>query len=248
MKEIFKQPIFLIISFFVILFIYSKFGPNLPISVLTQTKGAPLVVSEEGTTTVVPDIASVNLGIEETGANLKAVQNSLNQKSQKLVQALKGLGVGEKEIKTTSYNLYPVYDYQSQPAKITGYRVAINYQVKVKNMEKINEVLTKATEVGANQIGSITFEVNDEAKGKALQTAREEAVGRAKTKAQGLAKAAGISLGKIINISETQEGNIPRPYAALEKSAVGTSNSVTPDIQPGETEIKVIVTLSWEIR
>jgi len=39
MKELLKQPISLIISFFVILFVYSKFGPNLPISILTQEKG-----------------------------------------------------------------------------------------------------------------------------------------------------------------------------------------------------------------
>ena len=82
-----------IIIFFVLLFVYSKFGPSLPISVLTQTKGEPMMVSEIGKVTVVPDIAKVTVGIEAQGQILKRVQDEANTKSKNLTDALKKLGI-----------------------------------------------------------------------------------------------------------------------------------------------------------
>jgi len=234
-----------VIIFFILLFIFFKFGPKIPLSIISQQKGEPLVVTGEGKVSVTPDIAIVNLGIEENGASLKQVQDSVNKKSKNLVDALKRLGVEESDIKTTSYNIYPDYDYNLQPAKITGYRVSTNYQVKVKDFDKVNDILVKATESGANVVGNISFDINEITKNKKLQEAREKAVGKAKEKAEGLAKAAGISLGKIINVSESQGGNYPGQMALMEKS---DSSIAQPDIQPGETELSVTVSLSYEIR
>lgn len=234
-----------VVIFFVLLFLFFKFGPKIPLSIISQQKGEPLVVTGEGKVSVTPDIAIVNLGIEEGGASLKQVQDSVNKKSKNLVDALKKLGVAESDIKTTAYNIYPDYDYNLQPAKITGYRVSTNYQVKVKDFDKVNDILVKATESGANVVGNISFDINEITKNKKLQEAREEAVAQAKEKAEGLAKAAGISLGKIINVSESQGGNYPGPMALMEKSGTGITN---PDIQPGETELSVTVSLSYEVK
>jgi len=234
-----------IVIFFLLLFVFFKFGPKIPLSIISQQKGEPFVVTGEGKVSVTPDIAVVNLGIEENGASLKQVQDSVNNKSRNLVDIVKRLGIGESDIKTTSYNIYPNYDYNLQPPKITGYRVSTNYQVKVKDFDKVNDILVKATESGANAVGNISFDINETTKNKKLQEAREEAVKKAKEKAEGLAKAAGISLGKIINISESQGGNYPGPTALMEKSGTGIIN---PDIQPGETELSVTVSLSYEIR
>lgn len=234
-----------VVIFFILLFLFFKFGPKIPLSIISQQKGEPFVVTGEGKISVAPDIAIVNLGIEENGASLKQIQDSVNKKSKNLVDGLKKLGVGESDIKTTSYNIYPNYDYNLQPAKITGYRVSTNYQVKVKDFDKVNDILVKATESGANVVGNISFDINETTKNKKLQEAREEGVAKAKEKAEGLAKAAGISLGKIINVSESQGGNFPQPMALLEKTGTEIAN---PDIQPGETELSVTVSLSYEIR
>ena len=159
---------------------------------------------------------------------------------------MKKLGIGEKDIKTTSYNVYPQYDYTVPNSRITGYQVSTSYEVTIKDFDKVNDVLVQATTAGANTTGGISFEVNEETKSKKLQEAREEAVAKAKEKAEGLARAAGISLGKIINVSESQ-GNEIRPMYATKDIAVG--GSPTPaDIQPGETEISVIVSLYYEIK
>lgn len=245
-EKLLKHPLTLIAAIFVFLFISSRLGLKLPISVISQDRGQPLVVDGQGKVTVIPDVAKVTLGIEESGSSLAAVQKSVNQKSKSLVDSLKKLGIGEKDIKTTSYNVYPDYDYESRPQKITGYRVSINYEVKVKDFDKVNEVVVVATQNGANVVGNISFDVNEETKKKKLDEAREEAVKEAKDKAQSLARAAGVSLGKILNISEFPGFEPPTPFAL--KEGVGGIEPARPEITPGETEISVTVSISFEIR
>jgi len=235
-----------IIIFFILLFVYSKWGPSLPISVLTQTKGEPLMVTETGKVAVVPDIAKITIGIEEQGTTLKEVQNSVNLKSKELTDELKKLKIDEKNIKTISYNVYPEYDYDLSPYKINGYRVSTSYEIKINDFEKINDVLVLATNSGANVVGNISFEVNEKTKEELTNKARDEAVEKAKTKAKDLAKSAGITLGKIINITESG-GFEPRPILMYDK-AVTASAPESANIEAGETEIEVTVTLSYEIR
>ncbi len=248
-KECLKNTLVAVSSVFVLFFLFFKFGPKIPLSIISQQKGEPLVAVGEGKVTVTPDIAKVILGIEESGTSLKSVQDSVNKKSKSLTDSLKKSGVGDKEIKTTSYNVHPQYDYNSPLQRITGYRVSASYEVTIKDFDKINEILILATQSGANTAGGINFEVNDETKNKKLQEAREEAVTLAKEKAEGLAKAAGISLGKIINISESfaDDGIRPIPMYAI-KDISAENKAVPANIEPGETEISVTISLSYEIK
>jgi uncharacterized protein YggE len=236
-----------ILLFFLLLFLYSKFGPSLPISVISQQKGEPLVITEQGKVTAVPDMAKLTAGIDVSAPTLDVAQTQVNQKSKSLVDAVKKIGVEEKDIKTSSYNVYPEYDYRTPGSRITGYRISTTYEIKVKDIEKINEVLATVTREGANIVTSISFEVNEETKNKLLDEARAEAVKKARTKAESLAKAAGVNLGKILTISEAAE-NPPYPIALREGMGGVPDGQTTPEIQPGEEEVVVSVTISWEIR
>ena len=235
-----------VIIFFILLFVYSKWGPSIPFSSTTQNKGEPLMVTETGKVAVVPDIAKITIGVEEQGQTLKQVQGSVNTKSKKLTEELKKLGIEEKNIKTVSYNVYPEYDYDVSPYKINGYRVSTSYEVKITDFEVVNDAIVIATNSGANMLGNISFEVNDKTKEELTDKAREEAVEKAKSKAKGLANAAGITLGRIINIQESG-GFEPRPILMYDK-AVTASAPESANIEAGETEIEVTVTLSYEIR
>lgn len=243
------EKIFSVLAFFILLFAFTKWGPAINFSTTTQTKGDPFVVTGEGKVFVTPDTAKVTVGIQETGSSLISVQENANKKSQALVAAIKKLGIDEKDIKTTSYNLYPQYDYlTSTTNRITGYQISTNYEIKVKDFDKVNEVLTISTSVGANVIGSVSFEVNDETKKEKLNEARKMAVDEAKAKAEGLASAAGLTLGKIINVSESQASdNIVRPMYATVDEASGKGQT-EPAIEAGQTEIKITVSLAYEVR
>lgn len=240
-----------VIIFFILLFVFTKWGPAINFSSTTQSKGEPFVVTGEGKVSVTPDIANVTLGIRESGPSLKTVQNAVNSKSKTLTDALKKLGVDEKDIKTSSYNVYPQYDYTASIQRIIGYQVSTNYRVTVRDFDKINDIVVAGTTAGANTVGNISFELNDSTQTEKMNVARQEAVKDAKSKAEGLAKAAGITLGRVINIAESQNQNTIRPVAFTEKSDIGIGGGtpvVQPNIQPGETEINMVVSLSYEVR
>lgn len=237
-----------IVVFFILLFVYSKWGPAIPLNFTTQSKGEPLIVSAEGKAVATPDIAKVSVGITQQGETLKRTQESANKKSQSLVSSLKSLGVDEKDIKTTSYNVYPQYDYQEN-GRISGYQVSVSYEVTVKDIDKANDVLSAVTEAGGNLVGGVAFDVSDDVKKEKMNEAREKASNAAKEKAKGLAKAAGITLGKIINVSESQGFDYGRPMPMMEKAIDISGGAPTQaEITPGETEIAVTVTLSYEVR
>jgi len=222
-----KEKIGVIIVFFVFLFLFAKWGPSLNFASTTQSKGEPFVVTGEGKVFATPDIAKVSFGIEETGSSLKQAQDSVNKKSQTLAGELKNLGVDTKDIQTTSYSVYPQYDYTDTTQKVTGFQVSINYEVTIRNFDKVNEALVAGTNAGANVVGGISFEVNDKTQKEKLQEARKIAVAEAKEKAQGLASASGITLGKVINVSENSAPTFPQPLRtnALDLKAGGTPES-----------------------
>ena len=244
------KKIWAIITFFILLFVFAKWGPAINFNTTTQTKGDPFVVTGEGKVTVTPDIAKITFGIQENGASLKQVQDSVNKKSKVLTDALKKLGIADNDIKTVSYNVYPQYDFTNPNQKINGYQVSTNYEVTIKNFDVINDAIVTATASGANTVGQINFELNDATQKQKLQDARDLAVKDAKDKAEGLARSAGITLGKIINVSENQNNPVVRQFALpVTGGGVDLQKSVTPpQVQPGQTEIDVTISLSYEVR
>ncbi|MCX6704666.1 MAG: SIMPL domain-containing protein [Candidatus Woesebacteria bacterium] len=237
-----------IIIFFILLFLFAKWGPAINFSTTTQTKGEPFVTQGTGKVTVAPDIAKIDLGIQESGTNLKTVQDSVNKKSQDLTGQIKKLGIAANDIKTISYYVYPQYDYTAPAQRITGYEVSTSYEVTIRDFTKINELIASATSFGANTIGGVNFDLSDNLKKEKLQEARSLAVTEAKDKASGLAKAAGITLGKIINVTEETPSNI-RPLMLPTAGGGVTDKSITqPAVQPGTTDINVTVSLAYEVR
>lgn len=75
-----------------------------------------------------------------------------------VINAVKNLGVESKDITSSRYNLYPNYTYlDRQTPKITGYSLSQDIQVKIRDLEKVDDILDSGINAGANQIGQLTF-------------------------------------------------------------------------------------------
>ncbi|RJP47497.1 MAG: DUF541 domain-containing protein [Armatimonadetes bacterium] len=240
------MPLLYFSTFFLLLFAYTKLAGSLPLSVnsITTTKSDTFSVTGQGIVTVKPDIAKISIGVEANGVTAKAAQEESNSKINAVIAAIKNLGIEEKDIKTSSYNIHPQYDYVSGRSRISGYNANTNLSIKVRVIDKANEIIDAATTAGSNQIGNLVFDVDDRT--AAEDEARKEAVSQAKSKAQQAAAAAGFSLGKIINYSESFNDTSPMPLRAV--SLEKAENDSTTSLEPGSSEIKVTVTLHYEIR
>ena len=118
-----------------------------------------------------------------------------------LYEKLTALGIEKKDISTSQFYL----SYYLDQDKKDVYTVSNNLEVKVRDLNKINEVLSISTGVGVNNIWGINF-VSDNSEALSKK-ARVAAIEDAKKKASEYAKAAGMTLGKVIEISEVQSYN-----------------------------------------
>jgi len=210
--------------------------------VATQ-KNVTFDVSGEGSVFVVPDTAKVNVGVSSQALTVKQAQNQLNSAINQVSQAIKNLSVDPKDIKTEAYSINPDYDFSGSSRKIIGYSAQANLVILARDIDKINAIIDVATQNGANQIGGLSFEVSD--KEKAENKAREKAVAEAKKKAENAAKIAGFRLGRIVNYTESFN-SMPRPLLLV---GGGVLDKATPtQVEPGSSEISLVVTLSYEIQ
>ena len=221
------------------------------------------VVTAEGKAVAVPDVATFSFSvITEGGKNLGNLQKENTEKINKIIDFVKAQGVDSKDIKTINYSVEPRYEYFScppvlqtfperevkpcPPPAISGYVINQTVSVKVRDFNKIGDLLAGAVEKGANQVSQLVFTVDDRT--AVENQAREEAIQKARTKAQGLARAGGFRLGKLLSIDE---GFYPIPYydqfgrggAQLAEKA-----APAPPIEPGSQEVIINMTLRYEIQ
>ncbi|OGH11382.1 MAG: hypothetical protein A3B38_00960 [Candidatus Levybacteria bacterium RIFCSPLOWO2_01_FULL_36_13] len=244
-----KRPLAIIASFFILLFIYTKLAGPIPfyINSVNTTKTDLFSSSGEGEATAVPDEATISVGVTKNASSVDEAQKQANTVANKLISDLKKLGILDKDIKTTNYNVNP--NYEIQPLMPTrggqsGYSVTQNIEVKIKPIENVNKVIDLATKDGANLVGGVNFTFSDELQKNLEEKATKEAVENAKEKAQILASAAGVRLGKIINVVSSTNNPPFYPLSASDKGEVLDQEPT--NITPGENTINVGVTIYYE--
>jgi uncharacterized protein YggE len=133
------------------------------------------------------------------------------------------------------------------PASIVGYTVTQTVQVKVRDFSKTGDIIAGVTAKGANTVSGLFFTTDDptklqnEARSKAIQNAREQA--------EMMAKAGGFKLGRLISVNE---GGMYTPmykaYDAEMSMAAGNQAAPAPSIEPGSQQTTSQVTLTYEIK
>ena len=251
LKKLLDTPVGTIIasvtSTFIIATLFFKFAGPVPISVQQTTveKQSTFDTTGEGSASVTPDMAQVSLGITTTQSSVAQAQDETNKVINSITKELEKNGVDSKNIKTQNYSINPQYNLRGD-RRVTGYTVNASLRVKITDFSKLNQAIDSAVTLGANQVGGITFTLSDDEQQKAEEVAREEAVEKAKTKAKSLAKAAGIKLGRIINVQEHSGSRPPIMMRSLDAMAESAPDAQPTEIQPGSTEVKLSITLSYE--
>lgn len=212
-----------------------------------------ITVNGEGKITIKPDIAKVTLTVSSAGKTVSEVTVDGNKKMTNIIAEMKKLGIKAEDIQTSEYNLYPRYDYGStvngtyKPTTptILGYSLDQSINVKIRDLTSSDKVLDQAIVAGANQVSSLTFDMDDASEVK--KDARKMAFDKAREKAEEMTKAAGVSLGKVITFSEDNYGGV-MPYANFSmKADYAMSESEAPSIEPGSKEFTVNVSVTYEI-
>lgn len=162
---------------------------------------AKLEVIGQGLIKAEPNIVKINLGVQTQKTTVGEAMDVNKKLISDLYNKLVTLGIEKKDITTSQFYL----NYYLDQDKKDVYTVSNNLEVRVKNLDKLNEILSTSTEVGVNNIWGINF-VNDNTE-ELAKKARIAAVEDAKKKATEYAKASGMTLGKVLELSEVQSYN-----------------------------------------
>ncbi len=247
-KKILYQVLSLFLIALIVALIYSIFWGPAKRFVDSLTPARVFSVNAEGKIIAEPDIAKVSFSVVSRGSNPEAIAELNNKKMNEAVDYIKSQSIDPKDIKTTQYNLNPVYVYDGKNGRnyISGYELTQTVSVKVRDLGKVGKILGALPGLGINQIGQIVFDVDEPE--KYLAEARNKAFNLAHEKAKSMADKNGVKLGRIVSFGEYQQGPIPY-YETLGKGGGALANAaVAPSIEPGSQEITIQAFVTYEIR
>jgi uncharacterized protein YggE len=216
-------------------------------AVLSGCDSAPPVQANARQVTVVgsgevqgtPDTVTADVGIEVVAPDVTAAMNQTNERQQAVITALTADGIDAADISTTAVNLQPQYGDNSV---VTGYRAGNSINVKIRQLDNASRALATIVDTGGNaaRINSVSFSIEDDS--KLVSDARTRAFEDAKGRAQQYAELSGMSLGRIISISEAPAGTPPQPFPVPAQAKVADV-----PLQPGQQTIGFAVTAVWEL-
>lgn len=214
-------------------------------------------VEGKGKVVAIPDVAQFTFSvINEGGLDIAGLQKENTQKANSAIDFIKSKSVKKKDIKTQTYTVEPRYQRFScprplpgsvakpcPPPEIVGYTIRQSVLVKIRNFDTIGDIFAGVVKNGANSVSQLSFTIDDPA--ELENEARAKAIEQAKEKAKSIAKAGGFRLGRLLSI---EEGFFGQPIFRTLEARVADVSIPIPTIEPGSQEVRINVTLRYEIR
>lgn len=212
---------------------------------------ATISITGTGTITAEPDIAIVRAGAVSEAETARAAMEANSKIMADTFAALRAMGVEDRDMQTSRLTVEPRYTYfdssangERRPPRIDGYQVSNNLSVRVRDLTIIGEVLDALITAGVNQMGGLSFSVDEP--DALFDQARADAMEDAVAQARLLTQAAGVSLGRVISISQSSPQQNPPMQPQFARMAMADSAESVP-IATGEQDLRAQVTIVWAI-
>ena len=205
-------------------------------------------VSGKAEATLAPDMAVLDLTVMREAKTARDALDANSQAMADVIEAMREAGVEERDLQTSNFSIQPRYIYpkprDEKPPQLVGYTVRNSLQVKVRNLSDLGPLLDESVTLGVNEGGNVRFGNDDPS--AAIALARAEAVKNAMAKAKTMADAAGVSLGKVMELSERTHMPSPQNYRMERAMAAGAVADAVP-VMAGENSYQVVVHVSYAI-
>lgn len=185
-----------------------------------------IVVNGEAQISAPPDQAVITLGARHSAKTAAIALEKTSSAVQAILTRMKELGVDPADMQTSSVTLNPVWgktrSYENGDiAPPKGFEASNTIRVTLRDLDQLGEVLDLVAQEGANSFSGFRFSLSDPQ--PLLDEARKAAVLDARRKGELYALAAGVSLGKVVLISEdlNSGSNYPAPVMEMAMSRSG---------------------------
>ncbi|NLP40985.1 MAG: SIMPL domain-containing protein [Veillonellaceae bacterium] len=224
-----------LVMVFILMLAVPAFAKEAPERTIVQVTGS----SEKQ---VDPDVAKIQILVNTINSNIEKAKNTNTASMNKVVAALREQGITDRDYKTDTYNIEPVYEYEKDKLpSLKGYRVTNRIEVTAP-VEKVGILVDVATKAGANEISSIQFESKNEKdiKNAALQEAVKDAMKKAEVIAGALNK-------KIADVKLVNESGVYYRPVMLESRAFKAAADYAPSINAGKITVGANVQVTVEL-
>ncbi|HEV8330580.1 MAG TPA: SIMPL domain-containing protein [Steroidobacteraceae bacterium] len=204
-------------------------------------------VNGQGEVRAEPDRATVTLGVESRKPKLEDARAAVAKTVDAVLKLTRDLKIDQKLVRSTRINVQPEYNWGSgQPNERTliGYYVARQVEVELHDLEKLGQLLERATDLGVNQMGDPRL---DSSKRQDLvREALAKAVVDARQNAEVIAKAAGATLGRARTISANAEFT-PPPMPMVRAALAMEAKQAGAPYQSGEMTFNATVNVQYDL-
>ena len=204
-----------------------------------------ITVTGVGTISVVPDAVRFNATVSSLASTNAAALSTASKSAAAVRAALKEKGIAVKDIRSANISVYPEYTYtQEAGTKITGYRASQTFDVLIRKASDAGTIIEAVVSAGGDNVqlgGVIPTTLNPAI---ATEEARAAAVNNAKSKASSYAKLLGTSIGKVLFLEEQSSPLYSSPFPMAK---AGAADSAAVEIDLGEQDVTVMITVRWTL-
>jgi len=207
--------------------------------------GTRLDLSVTGEVTRVPDVAIISAGVVTRATTATAALQQNADRMDRVINALKRVGIDDRDIQTSAISLNPEYRYpENQSPQLSGYTASNQVTVRFRDIRNSGKVLDILVAEGANQISgpNMTIEHPEEA----LDEARARAVAAGRARASLYARALGMRVARVISVSDGGGYYAPPPPPPA-PVMMAAERSYT-KIEPGEQKLQVSLSMVFELQ
>lgn len=236
-------------QYFVVIFLAFGLLGVTTLSALAQDRGQvqnilmrTLTVSGRGVETIPTTLSEVRLGVEVQGKTATEAQQEAAKRSNAVVALLKSRQQVEK-LETTGISLNPVYSYNNNTQKLTGYTATNTVSFRIPT-GSIGNLLDESVRVGATRIEGIRFIATDSAILAAEQEALKKATQNAQQQASSVLGALNFTAKEIVSIQINNTAPPPpQPLAQFDTLASRAESKASTPVIGGEQKVEASVTL-----
>ncbi|HET9458388.1 MAG TPA: SIMPL domain-containing protein [Sphingomicrobium sp.] len=206
--------------------------------------GTRLELTATGEATRVPNLAMISAGVVTRAPTATAALQQNSSRMERVLAALRRVGIAERDIQTSAISLNPEYQYQeNQPPRLVAYTASNQVTIRFRDIRNSGQVLDILVAEGANQISgpNMTIERPEEA----LDEARTNAVAAGRARAELYARALGKRVARVISVSEGGGYYPPPPMPMAERAVMAAAKT---EILPGDQKLQVSLAMVFELQ
>ncbi len=239
------------------------FGPSvlLPIALLACLSFAPaaaladqpsatqgITVTGECLVKVPQDRGAVTVTSSVVSPDARKAADDAIARHERAKAQVAALGLKDSSRQTLSMTVSEEWDWRNNQRVSLGYRATTATRFETADIPRLGDIIAAASKVESQQVSGLETFASPSTMKAAREGCLETATKNAALKAEKIAAGAGVSLGKVILISEeSREPERPMPFARRAAVAEAAAASDAPSIDTQAEDLQVTVTAAYAI-